>query len=414
MSLFRKQAIDHQHDRLAGNILLVQPLSLQVSVAVVSLIVAGIISFLILGEYTRKETVRGFLVPEQGIIKSYASQGGTITRLWVKEGEEVTKGQTLVSISTQNRSPQGRSVSAELVTQLNIQLRLLNEEIEQNNALKMRELQHLSDRQNTLEKELRILEVQHNLSKEKRTLLEQQHTRLMELSHAGHASALEKERHYQSLLDARQAEQNAARLLMQQHNYLAQLDFEQQRIPQQYALTVKNLKRQQTELSRQLTQIENQYDYRVTASHDGIVTGIQVVEGETLKNNKPLLHILPKHSRLVAELLVPTRSAGLVNNGDTARLRFDAFPYQRFGSVSSQIVRIDKAVINPGEITLPILIQEPVYRLRARLEAQQINTKGNVFALRNGLLFEADILLEKRTLAAWLLEPLLSVKGRMG
>jgi membrane fusion protein len=60
------------------------------------------------------------------------------------------------------------------------------------------------------------------------------------------------------------------------------------------------------------------------------VTGIQVVAGETLSPAKaqstPLLHILPEGSELVAELLLPTRSAGFITKGQTSRLRFDAFP----------------------------------------------------------------------------------------
>ena len=59
-----------------------------------------------------------------------------------------------------------------------------------------------------------------------------------------------------------------------------------------------------------MTQIQNNFRYTVIASHAGTVTGIQVVEGETLNTIKPLLHILPEGSELVAELLLPTRSAG--------------------------------------------------------------------------------------------------------
>jgi membrane fusion protein len=139
-----------------------------------------------------------------------------------------------------------------------------------------------------------------------------------------------------------------------------------------------------------------------------------VFEGENLTQAKSILHILPEDSELIAELLLPTRSAGFIEEGNNTRLRFDAFPYQRFGFVKSQIVQIDQTLITPNERQMPIALQEPVYRLRAKLNQQQIQAFGKAFDLKSGMLFDADIMLEQRTLIEWLLEPIYSLKGRVG
>ena len=94
-------------------------------------------------------------------------------------------------------------------------------------------------------------------------------------------------------------------------------------------------------------------------------------------------------------------------------MRFDAFPYQRFGFIESTIVRIDKALITPNEVQLPVTLNEPVYRLRATLQKQTMNAFGKQLELKSGMLFEADIMLEKRSLIDWLLEPIYSLKGRI-
>ena len=99
--------------------------------------------------------------------------------------------------------------------------------------------------------------------------------------------------------------------------------------------------------------------------------------------------------------------------GNHSRLRFDAFPYQRFGFINSEITRIDQTLISPNEVQLPIALQEPVYRLRAKLTQQQMQAFGKGFNLKSGMLFEADIMLEQRTLIEWLLEPLYSLNGRV-
>ena len=417
MSLFRKEAISHQNERLIGAITLAQPLSIKLTVLILVSVAVAIIAFLFSAEYSRKETVRGFLMPNKGVIKSFANQGGTIEKLWVKEGDKVTKGQTLATLLVQQSNSEGVDLSTQLADQLNNQANLLSDEITQHQALKVQETLNLHAQKIALKNEQIALESQLILAEEKLTLLSEQQLDFNQLNKNGYLSNLDKERQQEALLEAKQEKQNIARLLLQQLNQLSQLAFNIKNIPQQYALRINNLKRQQADLQRQLAQVASDYKYTITASNNGVVTGIQVVEGETLSQSKaqskPLLHILPEGSELIAELLLPTRSAGFIQLGNSTRLRFDAFPYQRFGFINSEITRIDQALISPNEIQLPISLQEPVYRLRAKLSQQQMQVFGKAFDLKSGMLFEADIMLEQRTLIEWLLEPIYSLRGRV-
>lgn len=413
MSLFRKEAVSHQSERLAGDISLAQPLSIKLTVSILAIIAALIITFLFNAQYSRKETVRGFLMPNKGVIKSFATQGGTIEKLWVKEGDIVEKGQTLATMIIQQRNSNGIELSTQLAKQLQTQQTLLQDEIKQHQTLKVQELDSLTSRQQALELEKLALKNQLLLANEKAALLQEQLTQFSSLNAKGYLSNLDKGRQQQALLEVKQEQQNLNRLLLQQSREATQLTHSIERVPQQYTLQINNLIRQQSEITRQLAQVDNNHQYTITASNSGTITGIQVVEGESLSRTKPLLHILPAGSTLVAELLLPTRSAGFVQKGHYAKLRFDAFPYQRFGFINSKINRVDRALITPNEVQLPITLQEPVYRLRAQLETQHVQAFGKNFNLKSGMLFEADIMLEQRTLIEWLLEPLYSLKGRV-
>lgn len=294
---------------------------------------------------------------------------------------------------------------------------MLIDEISQHQALKIQELSNLHAQNIALDNEEIALEKQLALAEEKLKLLREQQLDFNQLNKNGYLSNLEKDHQQQVLLEAKQEKQNIARLLLQHQNQLNQVTFNINNIPQQYTLRINNLKRQQADLQRQLAQVASNYKYTITASNNGVVTGVQVVEGETLSQSKaqskPLLHILPEGSELIAELLLPTRSAGFIQIGNNTRLRFDAFPYQRFGFINSEIIRIDQTLITPNEIQLPIAFQEPVYRLRAKLNQQQMKAFGKAFDLKSGMLFEADIMLEQRTLIEWLLEPIYSLRGRV-
>lgn len=308
----------------------------------------------------------------------------------------------------------GLSLSTKLQAQLRSQLTLLDEEINQYQSIQVKEKQNLKNQEAALQNEKMTLESQFRLANEKLELLLAQQHDFEQLNNNGFILKFEKENQQQALLEAKQEKQNIARLLLQQNN---QTTFEKANLPQQYTLRINSLLREKADIENQLAQVKNSHSYTITASHAGTVTGIQVVEGETLSpskaQSKPLLHILPEDPELVTELLLPTRSAGFIVKGQTSLLGFDAFPSQRFGFIESEITRIDRALIAPNEVQLPIALQEPVYRLRAKLTKQQMQAYGQAFELKSGMLFEADIMLEQRTLIEWLLEPIYSLKGRV-
>ena len=94
-------------------------------------------------------------------------------------------------------------------------------------------------------------------------------------------------------------------------------------------------------------------------------------------------------------------------------LRYEAFPFERFGQYHGTIMDIGRNVWSAGERIGPLSAREPVYRVDVKLERQNVSALGQEFALRPGMLVNADLLLEKRTLLEWIFEPLLQLRGRL-
>ena len=122
---------------------------------------------------------------------------------------------------------------------------------------------------------------------------------------------------------------------------------------------------------------------------------------------------MPIDDVLKAVLLVPTRAFGFVKAGQQTRIRFDAFPYQRFGLFEGEVTHAANSILLPGEVEMPITIQEPVYRVEVALGKQEIRAYGNSVPLQPGMILSADVVLEQRSLLNWLLEPILSLKGQV-
>ena len=54
-----------------------------------------------------------------------------------------------------------------------------------------------------------------------------------------------------------------------------------------------------------------------------------------------------------------------------------------------------------------------MYRVDVKLDRQGVELTGQEYALRPGMLVNADLLLERRTLLEWIFEPVLQLKGRL-
>jgi membrane fusion protein len=118
-------------------------------------------------------------------------------------------------------------------------------------------------------------------------------------------------------------------------------------------------------------------------------------------------------------MYVPSRAVGFIKPGMAALLRYQAFPYQKFGQHSARVREVTTTSVRPEELatsaaTMPGAVQsEPLYRIRLELDQQSVRAYGAPMPLRSGMLVDASVMLERRKLYEWVLEPLFSISGRL-
>ena len=153
--------------------------------------------------------------------------------------------------------------------------------------------------------------------------------------------------------------------------------------------------------------------YEVTAASDGTVERLIALAGQSVIIGAPLMQVQTGPQVLIADIYVPTRSAGFLRDGQTVRLAIDAFPMERFGHVTATVNDVGRSVIAPGDSLLPASVKEPVFRVRATLASSAITAYGETYPLRSGLSAQADISLDQRPLYRWVIEPVLRLRGRL-
>jgi membrane fusion protein len=74
---------------------------------------------------------------------------------------------------------------------------------------------------------------------------------------------------------------------------------------------------------------------------------------------------------------------------------------------------ISRTVLAPGEVAIPGLsVKEPVFRVRVTLERADVAAYGRAVPLQPGMLLSADIVIDRRSLLQWILDPLYAVGRR--
>jgi membrane fusion protein len=131
-------------------------------------------------------------------------------------------------------------------------------------------------------------------------------------------------------------------------------------------------------------------------------------------------------SPLVAYFYVPTRAAGFVEPGQTVKLRYAAYPYQKFGMGEGTVTQVERTPYAlqelPAQIAASVIngsaastnTPEPVYRVTVALYSQSIDAYGEAHPLKPGMVAEADIVQRSYRLYEQILEPLRGFAQRGG
>lgn len=150
-----------------------------------------------------------------------------------------------------------------------------------------------------------------------------------------------------------------------------------------------------------------------------MVSAINADPGQAVVTNQTLASLLPSGTVLQAELYAPSRAAGFIKPGMAVLLRYQAFAYQKFGQQHGRVREVSSTAMSPEDMALPGATMttggtgQPLYRVRVDLERQAVTAYGIPQPLKSGMLLDASVLLEKRRLYEWVLEPLYTVTGRL-
>lgn len=402
-----------------GTVILASPLSHRFFTLFAAFAATAVLGLLFFGTFTRTAPINGWLVPQQGLLRVFAPQAGVVTALYVKEGARVHKGERLLTLSTELQSTTVGATQAEIARRLAARRESLLESRRQQEQLSAQQIRSLAERLATLRLEREQLEREIDAQQTRLKLAELSLTRLRTLRERGFISE-------QQLQDAEGSKlEQSARLQALQRQRVTMLreqqtlEGEQKDLPLKSRVEIASIEREIAAVEQELAQAEARREIVIVAPEDGMVTAIQAEPGGFLNSTVPLLSIVPAGATLEAQLYGPSRAIGFVRPGQQVLLRYQAYPYQKFGHYAGIVDTVSRTAINPAELP-PQLAgltslygnTEPVYRITVSLASQTITAYGQAVPLQPGMQLEANIALERRRLIEWVLEPLFTLTGK--
>jgi membrane fusion protein len=411
--MFRKEALDAKKQKLHGDVFLTQPISfILVSILLFSILLI-IIVLLITGSYARSEQVNGHVVPSKGMVRIQASQFGTLENVYIKEGENVRAGQQLALITVSQTSLDGDFYADKALRALAIQQETLYEQIGLENIQLKSDLDDNSHEQEELNLLIASLQQQLVFQQELLSLAESTFKDVKDVLERGYVSKLESDRRLQVWITQKIQLQIRERELVSAKSKLEHLKNAVERLPLLSQKKLADLANRQSDIDAKFAELESKSVYVITSPIDGRVVTISSASiGRSILVGQPFINILPENSVLEAELFVPSRAIGFIDEGQEVKILYDAFPYQSFGTYNATISSITESILAPSEVVAPFTVDEPVYRVKAIISSEVVEVKGRDISIQSGMTLKANIILERQSFLSWLLAPLLAVGAR--
>ncbi|CNK20365.1 putative microcin H47 secretion ATP-binding protein mchF [Yersinia frederiksenii] len=406
--IFRPEAIEHSFHHWLGSPQVITPVGASIWVMLALALIIGLIAFLVAGDYTQRVTLIGSVIHHPAVARITPSHDGIIVSSFAAEGKMVRAGEVIFIVNMETQTANG-GTKHQITSALESQKITIEREIKLKSEAADTEQNFLA--QNLKNKEIEL----------------QKMDSLLAQSTQQTSWLLEKAEHFKKLVRqgiALETEHMSRR--SEYHNASIQLAaFQREKVKLQGEVisikarlaairneveaSLEMLRRQTARLDQDLVSAEERRELHITSPINGTLTGITGLTGHTVQAAQELASVVPASGQAEVEIFATAEVIGELREGQSVRLRFDAYPYQWFGQYSGTVKSISTASI---EQKLDVnreqarQLQPRYFQVRVSPKNNEVILAGKTYPLRPGIGVETDIFIRKRPLYQWLLFPL--------
>lgn len=396
-------------------------------------LIAAIVSFLLWSIITdRNEVTRGEgqITPSLGVQPIQSEQGGIIKEIFVKEGQEVKKGDKLVQMSNIEAVSEFQDL---LNKQVECILSLKRLDAERDGAPLVYTREETAAYPDMVQDQLRLFAARRDRltggTREIQAALEQKQLTVEE--------ALGRKRQYEANLLLLKDQERRVRPLVEQRRYseIEYLNLRQRIISQEgdlntlaetIAKTQFEVREEQTRLAnrdsewqasiaserndyrRQLDSINQKlaagsYQVRISelfAPMNGVIRRIVLKEENVAQRAQAIMELLPTDDTLEIDARFRPADRAFLEVGMTAEVKVDAYDFTLYGALPAVVTRISGDTIEDSK-------GQAWYEVRLRTESSKLLYGDEELEMKSGMTVKVDVISGQKSMFDYLMKPIL-------
>jgi adhesin transport system membrane fusion protein len=365
---------------------------------------------------TQVVNASGEVVPEGGVNVVQHLEGGLVSKVYVRDGEEVRKGQVLLELNPQLVGSEHGAAEQQLenllLQQKQLQAAIRGERVisptpgvKSGNKVNTAQLNLLNSRLDNKGDQVAAMQASVAQKREELAgldsqiaLYDQQRKMWARLVASGAASKLQLIDTETRLAQTRSARAATAQALAQAQANLrgiqSGLRFEQNsqiaQLVNEEAVVAENIKKVRNQLERT----------KVKAPVDGVVSDLRFkASGAVVGPGAVLLQVVPSSSQKLVEVRIPSPDIGFVKVGQSVDVKLQPFDSTIYGAVPGRVISIAGTTVqDPDDRTYS-------YLARIKLDRQYLDAANRRYPIQVGMPLVADIKGQQRSVLRYLFQP---------
>ena len=416
--LFRQEAINYQKAKWMGKALLIKGYSAWFVFLLSIVFIIVLVLAAIFGTYTRRINVPGEITTQPRAINLFSTQQGFIINSHVKVGDKVKKGDPIYDLDVSQTTQLG-NVTQNTIESINNQINNIYEIIEtlkENKLITSNALKQQIDEYNRFHQDSLLLVK--NAEKGMSEMFEsmQNYADYQKKGLINNEQFNNQRYLYYQQQNSYQFLQNQ---IIQENLSIIQLNSELVTKIADFDNKISEYQFQLNALQRQLTEVNAKGTLIISAPSDGRIESLSVTDGQMVKTDDSLAQLIPANAdSYYLVLWAPNESVPYISVNDKINIRYEAYPYQKFGQFSGEIMSISNVPASSQEMSTysssPLsqnnINYQAYYKVMVSLDKQQLVKFNSKIKLTNGMKADITLFLEKRPIYQWMLSPFYDIQ----
>lgn len=382
---------------------------------IICIVVIAMLIWSLIGKIDITVTARGKIAAggDKGIQKIQSENGGSVEKIHVKEGDQVQKGEILVTLSSDTEKDvkeYNENFQEELKYREKLILKIqsgqkLDREDQKSGEIYSSVYDYLVSVQNQGEEKIREARLEAESAdkelegmKKMLSQLKRDEKDYEELYQGGAVAR----REWQEKSDERKQQEQAVLTAQIKCEALkSALSETENEYKKEISSLLVECRKELREGEVRTDQSNREYDEKyLKAPTSGTVKSILVnTEGGVVAPAQEIMEIIPKEDEMIMELIVFNQDIGYIRKGQEVSIKFDTYDYQEYGKLEGEVIYISPDTFQHEQLG-------EVYTVQARLAKETMNKKYEAIDWQGGVQGTAEIKVGERRIINFFVEPM--------